>query len=144
DVRLRPGPGAVLPAAQAAGPAVGGCTLSKRCRARGLLVPVPMSVSELRMGPTDKNWFEPQVLLAHFVIWGIPLLLTATCGGALEVQRHELNAKQQAAIEACTSEANAAARNQADRGEAFFTCMDHRPITQPTIERVKPAETAAG
>ena len=103
-----------------------------------------MSASELFIGPTDKRWWEPQALLAHFMIWGVPLLLTMACGSALEVQRQAMNAKQAAAVAACTRESSDVAGNQTERGEAYFTCMDHRPITQPTIERVKPSGTVAG
>lgn len=103
-----------------------------------------MSASELFIGPTDKRWWTPQALLAHFAIWVLPLMLTVACGAALEVQRQEMNAKQAAAVAACTRESNEVAGNQTERGEAYFACMDHRPITQPTIERVKPSGTAAG
>jgi hypothetical protein len=95
-------------------------------------------------GPTENRMWEPQTILANFLMLGLPVLVTLGLVVATEVQREQMNAKQQAAVAACNSEADKATTDQTQRGEAYLTCMDHRPITQPTIERVKPAGTAAG
>jgi hypothetical protein len=79
---------------------------------------------------TDENNFSPIVLLAHFVMWGIPLILTAACGGGLQVQQHELQAREAASIAACKNEA-ATIVHKDDLSAvqaAYRECMVGKPV----------------
>jgi hypothetical protein len=74
--------------------------------------------------------FSPIVLLAHFVMWGIPILITLSCGGMLEVQRRELNAREAISQASCKNEAATIVhKDDANAVQAAYReCMLGRPV----------------
>jgi hypothetical protein len=79
------------------------------------------------------NWPSASELLAHFVLMGVPVLLTIGCGAALIVQSHELREQVFASVEKCRGEEAAAeARGGgASARDAYAGCMDSYTITRP-------------
>ncbi|HTO53805.1 MAG TPA: hypothetical protein VMR50_10490 [Myxococcota bacterium] len=80
--------------------------------------------------PTDENNFTPIVLLGHFVMWGIPLLLTLTCGGMLELQKNALAAREATEIAACKNEAATIVHKDDANAvqQAYRECMVGKPV----------------
>ncbi|HXZ85900.1 MAG TPA: hypothetical protein VEI82_10455, partial [Myxococcota bacterium] len=72
------------------------------------------------------KWWSLEVLSAWFLMVGVPVLLTAACGGALVVQQHEIRAQAYAAKDACGPAPQSTAT-----GDAYRVCMDYRTITRP-------------
>ena len=71
-------------------------------------------------------------VIAWTVMVWIPVFLTAACGFALVVQKHELRDDAFAAVKACTQAADtAAAADPSSRIGAYALCMDDRAITRP-------------
>jgi hypothetical protein len=87
-------------------------------------------LSPMNTHPTDDNNFSPIVLLGHFVMWGIPLLLTLTCGGMLEVQRRELSTREATEVAACKNEAATIVHKDDSNAvqQAYRECMVGKPV----------------